>query len=112
MNDKQRFKYNAMTRGRQCVLDHPIVPANLLVNAEVTGLGTVLTRIDALESQRSVGTGIRRGAVEEKQIRRDRLVSELRDLAGIARGLNKITHPGVAAKLRVRSTACGSVLSQ
>ena len=111
MNNRQRFQYNAMTRARQCVLDHPITPANPLVTAEVTGIGNALTRIDALESQRSVGTGTKNGAVEEKQILRDRLVEELRDLAGIARGLDKVTYTGVAAKLRVRSTTYGSVLN-
>jgi hypothetical protein len=39
------------------------------------------------------------------------LVSELRDLAGIARGLNKVAYPDVAATLRVRSTAYGEVLN-
>ena len=58
MNDKKRRQYNAMTRARQCVLDHPIVPENPLQNLK-TLYGTGHERLDdTTNTQKRVG-GVR-----------------------------------------------------
>ena len=112
MTDRQRRKLNMQKRVRRHLLDHPIVPANALVTAESTALNLSIAQADALDSGRKLGRGVFLGGAAERRALRSELMSELRDLANIARTLDKAVYPDVAVQLRVAGlTSFAAVLT-
>jgi hypothetical protein len=98
-----RIKLNAMKRAKQFVLDHAITPANAVVTATTTALGTSITTIETLDSGWDQGQGTFRGAAEERQSAKAQLQQALSALSLVSKSLDKALYPDIAAQLKVRS---------
>ena len=101
MIKKTRIQINVMKRAKQFVLDHPITPANAVVTATTTALGTSITTIETLDSGWDQGKGTFHGAVEERQFAKSELRVALSALSLVSKSLDKATYPDVAAQLKM-----------
>ena len=106
MIKKIRIQLHSMKHSKQFVLDHPIVPPNVLVTATATALGNSITTIETIDGTRIEGSGTYRGAVEERKFARTQLHTALSDLSAVSKTLDKATHPDVAAQLKM--SHCGN----
>ena len=96
-----RIKLNAMKRSHQHVLDNVITPANAVVTATATALGTSITTIETLDAGWDQGKGTFHGAVEERQFAKKQLRDALSALSLVSKSLDKTVYPDVAAHLKM-----------
>ena len=105
MIKKIRIQFNCMKRAKQFCVDHPLVPANAVVTATVTALGTSIATMEALAGGRVEGTGTFHGASGERKFARFELRDAISALSAVSKTLDKALYPDVAAQLKMRQHA-------
>jgi hypothetical protein len=98
-----RIQFNSMKRSKQFCVENPLVPANALVTATVTALGTSISTMEALAGGRVDGTGTFHGASQERKFAKLELRDALSALSAVSKTLDKAVHPDVAEQLKMRN---------
>jgi len=101
MTKQQRNQFDAASRVKQFGIDHPLTPANVAATAAYTALNTAIGQVLTLDGQRLNGIGTSAGAAQECQLLRTQLRSALGDVSRVSKTLDKVTHPDVAAQLKI-----------
>jgi hypothetical protein len=83
------------------VLDHVITPANAVVTATATALGTSITAIETLDSGWDQGDTASRGAAGERKLAKRQLRAALSALSLVSKSLDKTLYPDVAEHLKM-----------
>jgi hypothetical protein len=101
MIKETRIVLNVMKRVKQFALDHVITPANPVVTATSTALGTSISTIETLDAGWDQGKGTFHGAAAERQFARTVLRDALSALSLVSKSLDKAIYPDVAAQLKM-----------
>ena len=96
MKRKLINQYLMMKRIRQVIIDNPIVPANAEVTALSTALDNAIEAFDEAAAEQADGKGDIAGGVATKRGKYSELRDFLKDVARVARSLDRDLHPGVA----------------
>ena len=96
MKRKLIFQHNMMKRIRQVIQDNPIVPANAEVTTLTTDLDNAIEAFADAAAEQTDGKGGIAGGVATKRETSIELRGFLKDVARVARSLDRSVHPGVA----------------
>lgn len=101
MND---YIIRELAKMRRVVLfgeEHPLDPENPAATTEYVGVANAIFRIESFGEDQAAGKGTVSGAVSQRLVYVDDLLSLMSSLAKAANVLDASTHPDVASKMRM-----------
>ena len=101
MNDVIRREKNRALRVTQFGEDHPLEPENPAAEAEYVAINAGVTQLDDLGESQEIGKGTASGAVDQRHLVVDNMLSLMRSLSKAAKVLDKAVYPDVAAKMQM-----------
>ena len=105
MKDQIRRERNMMLTVIQFGEDHPQEPENPAAAAEYAAIAAGVSQLDDLGESQEVGKGTFSGAIDQRHILVDNLLSLMRSLSKAAKTLDKTVYPDVATKMQMGGIA-------
>ena len=101
MNDYIKREFAKMRRVLLFGEEHPLDPENAAATAEYEGVTNAVLRIENFAENQVAGKGTVSGAVSQRLLYVDDLLSLMSSLAKVAKVLDSAAYPDVAAKMRM-----------
>jgi hypothetical protein len=104
MKVSQRLRTASFHRVLDFTEENPLTPANAIATALITQLNNTTTALGGQAVAQDLAFGTVHGAIVDRRLVKQDLVSALKDLGETARALDPAEHPGLAAEMRLGRT--------